>query len=205
MRVSLTSQISIGYFKHDWFSPLFETDWIWTGYYIFKGKKSDVSIYLYNNSSTGSPLSLIGIPSYWYIFGSCINQLWGKHQSGCKVSGALHYSHFKSEDLNWTLAFQGEVRERLLPQGIPFSEARSQDALRHLDRCFPSSLQLPGIRPGLIRSDILVVSGSLRCYFDPPEMTFSHQKCHECVIIWILSHTMSVGWGWNCTLKSGLF
>lgn len=83
VRMSLTAQISIHYLKNDSDSHHYLK---YLGYgqcngkiqnlpfriLYFKGKKPEVSNYLYNNSSTGYPPSLTGIPSY--ILGSCINQ-----------------------------------------------------------------------------------------------------------------------------------
>lgn len=55
-----------------------------------KGKKSDVSNCLCNNSSTASLLPLIGTPSYF--LGSCVNQLpWGRQTPGW-VRGPLSLS-----------------------------------------------------------------------------------------------------------------
>ena len=41
------------------------------------------------------------------------------------------------------------------------------------------SIQAAALRNGLIRSEILISSGAPKCYFDSPEMTIFHQKCHE--------------------------
>ena len=84
VRMSLTAQISIRYLKNDRDSHHY-LKYIGYGqcnskiqnlpfrYYIFKVKKKpEVSIYLYNNSNTGYPFCLPGIPSY--ILRSCINQ-----------------------------------------------------------------------------------------------------------------------------------
>lgn len=180
-----------------------DTDRIFpSGHYILKGKKSDVSNYFCNDSSTASLLSLIGIPSYF--LGSCISQLClGKANT---MLGARSLGPFVT-----LISTQQTLFEHL------HSKDRLESSPSH--KAFPS--QTPGARCSLCltsqrgpRQELLIQSVA------PRNLTWSDklrqssllgdsviliplnfwfpQKFHEWVIICILSYTVSAGWSWDC-------